>query len=295
MQRRANAAKIGEKAEGVLVAAKKKKTGSNLGLVDLLAIGAVAYAAFHFVPAYADWTAYRYDPVPGEECVRQMDAACARKAFDEAYGPTGAPYSKKLNQQWVWALRFIDTDEDYRRQLDTVFEEGKREILGAGLSENKAGELLGLANILYHMGRDKEATAFFDEVVERQEDADARIPELMRRYGPSQLGGPPNCLRGEKDHQFLSKGDNYAQLDVGRDFQNPCYLEYFRRRSDIDLKPVIERSLDTMRAKRQAQGEMDAWNYDGESMTRDEYVDKVAFLATLIAYREHNGWGRSFD
>ncbi len=138
-------------------------------------------------------------------------------------------------------------------------------------------------------------SADLENVVDGQEEAAATSPKRVRRYGPSQLGGPPNCLRGEEDHRFLSESDNYAELDVGIDFQNPCYLEYFRRRSDIDLEPVIARSLDTMRAKRQAQGEMDAWNYDGEPLTHDEYVDKVAFLATLIAYRENDGWGRVFD
>lgn len=108
------------------------------------------------------------------------------------------------------------------------------------------------------------------------------------------------CSYFLENYDELHPAAGSAERPVPIDDVSICYLLYFADRSDEDLREFIELYLDTMRTRMQMVGNADSENLRGvdyggfrlEPFDHHDYVDRIAFLATIIAWRENDrGWG----
>ena len=253
-------------------------------------------AAGSFIPAYAAWTEYRNAPEIGEQCLRQLDTACVRTQIDESYGIAGSAGVGDYDAPWVWVLRFVESDVDYRAQLEAIFDADGNEFT-SGLREEKLEQIAIVSWFLAANGETDASRDFLATLLDMQRERGGTVPASLETYEPWAARDDIRYCMTDAERGFESSSQAGSLTQKG-DMRRPlksCYLEYFRTRSDVDLAEVFGRTLDELREDRRNHGEEPHKYGYGEGFARHQYVDRIAAMAAIAAYRRQGGWEQSFD
>jgi len=272
-----------------------KKDSSVAGTVFDLSLLAIAFlAVFGFIQGYKWWTEYRIEEVAGASCLRELDADCALAAMNEYYGPHNAPSSDYSDSQgqWLWTLRLLKTRGSLDSRLDELMVTPRDYW-----PEDKSvpflsfPSLLEVTTVLYTVAGSDAGSKFHDAVLAKQEALGGQLSykQTDKRF-VVQSWGPSMSCRTKASVASLRKRTALSELLLTEEISHPCMLEYFADKDDATLKAFIERNLDAMQAERLKYGQ--AWYGKGfEHMPSGLYADNIAFLASIIAYRERGGFG----
>ena len=232
---------------------------------------------------------------------------------------------------WVWALRLVESDgtlrdrvraaivdpdsepmTDFDRRVQRGMPREVRDAMGpsgARLGRLQIERLADVSDIMAEMGmvgtarrhrelvaQTIEASAPDDEVVEAIE-----LDTRYKSYRSANYGefDPYPCSRW-KELDWREGETDLAETPFNLEEQYECYLTYFQDRSAEELRDFIKANLEAMRTQRHIVGAADTDDLRGvdggerylHRFNKDDYIDRIAFLATIIAWREsRNGWG----
>ncbi|WP_139792309.1 hypothetical protein [Henriciella litoralis] len=272
---------------------RKGRSGITWPWVDLAAIAVVILAARYFVPEYAHWTEYRTAPMTGEECLRDLDPVCVKAELNERYGPTGSLRWKQSDMSWIWALRFIESDVDYRAQLETIFEADKKSFRN-GLEDWKLLDIANVGWFLADSGRPDASKAFVETLINMQRERGGNVPAGLASYQPwTNQTSDQSCQQIAE--RWFERSGSLVQASRSNEMLSPCYLEYFRQWNDVDFEEAVARTLEEMRQLKNMYGEEPHKYGYGEGMPFYQRIDRIASMAAIAAYRERSGWGGAFN
>lgn len=272
---------------------RRERNGTTWPWADIAAIAVVIFAARQFVPEYAYWTEYRTAPLTGEECLRDLDTVCVKAELDERYGPTGSLRWRESDLSWIWGLRFVESDVDYRDQLEAIFEAEKKSFRN-GLEDWKLADLANVGWFLADSGRPDASRAYLETLIDMQRERGGKVPSGLASYQPWASQTSDEYCR-QVAERWLEPSGSLAKASQSNEMLSPCYLEYFRQWSDDEFESVVERTLDEMQQLKNIYGEEPHKSGYGEGLPSYQRLDRIAAMAAIAAYREQSGWGGAFN